>query len=603
MSEPDVGTRDLASGTGNGTSPPGSPFASTADSQSHMAQPAARVTGTGEVEAGTNHSGVSPEPPAPILGSTAVHAWGHVDHLLVWLGDRLNPILVKETRQALKSRQFIITFALVLAFAWIWSIFGVALIGPEIYYAARGLDMFLGYYVILAVPLLVIVPFGAFRSLASEREDGTYELLSITTLRPRQVVSGKLGSAVLQMLVYLSAISPCLAFTYMLRGIDAPTILYVICCFFFASLGASVVGLVVATLTHEKHWQIVLSVLFLFGLAMLLWMGLMMAFAGLVETSLPFQDREFWIVNAIMLTAFASYFALFFSAAAAQLTFASDNRSTTLRMVMIAQQALLIGWVGWYFLEEDAEPFVAVPYFIIAAIHWSAMGFFMNAESGALSLRVKRQLPQSFLGRAFLTWFNPGPATGYMFLVTNLVAALLVGGGLLVGNYVFTGATTVRPILASRSVMFAFGVLAFSYIVVYLGVGRLIIALLRRMTHVTLVLAVLLQVLFVMAGTGIPLSIHWMMPDFRGDYSLIEITNPFYSLGEVMRARDFTFEVVTLLTVVPLAAAVMFLVNVPGIVFAVRQVRIEKPKRVVEEDAELEALRAPPPGPTSPFDD
>ncbi|HQU42222.1 MAG: hypothetical protein B7Z73_19900 [Planctomycetia bacterium 21-64-5] len=230
--------------------------------------------------------------------------WQRLERALVWVGDRLNPILVKETRQALKSRQFVITFTLVLVLAWIWSILGVSLIGPSIFYAARGFDMFLGYYVILAVPMLVVVPFGAFRSLASEREDGTFEMLSITTLRPRQIVGGKLGSAVLQMLVYLSAVAPCLAFTYMLRGIDAPTIVYVICCFFLASLGASVIGLVVATLTQDKHWQIVLSVLYLFGLAFLLFNALTIAFALMMQSGTPaFQDREFWIVNAIMLTA------------------------------------------------------------------------------------------------------------------------------------------------------------------------------------------------------------------------------------------------------------------------------------------------------------
>lgn len=546
--------------------------------------------------------------PATVPASRSFSAgnlWVDLERALVWLGDRLNPILVKETRQALKSRQFVITFTLVLVLAWVWSIFGVALIGPDIYYAARGLDMFLGYYVILAVPLLVVVPFGAFRSLASEREDGTYELLSITTLRPRQVVSGKLGSAVLQMLVYLSAVSPCLAFTYMLRGIDAPTILYVICCFFLASLGASVVGLVVATLTHEKHWQIVLSVLFLFALAMLLWMGLMMGFAGLANMAPPFQSREFWIFNAVLLTAYASYFALFYFASAAQLTFASDNRSTTLRRVMVAQQALLIGWVGWYFLQEDAEyTQVGVFYFVLAAVHWSAMGLFMNAELGELSLRVKRQLPQSFLGRTFFTWFNPGPATGYMFTVTNLAAALLIGGGLLLGHSLaFPGSIATGRMGLSTAIIMAFGTLAFSYIIFYLGVARLVISLLRRVTHVTLVLAVLLQVLFILAGCGIPLSIHLMMPDLRNSYSLIEISNPIYSLSEMMHVRDFTADVVVLLIVVPLAAMAAFLMNVPGIVFAVRQVRIAKPKRVAEEDAEIAALHAPPPGPSSPFDE
>ncbi len=111
-----------------------------------------------------------------------------------------------------------------LTCAWGWSIVGIALQGPDVYFSFSGPDIFYIYYLILAFPLLVIVPYGAFRSLAGEREDRTYELLSITTLKPRQVISGKLGSAVLQMLVYFSAVSPCLAFTYMLRGIDVLTI-------------------------------------------------------------------------------------------------------------------------------------------------------------------------------------------------------------------------------------------------------------------------------------------------------------------------------------------------------------------------------------------
>ena len=81
----------------------------------------------------------------------------------------LNPILVKESRQALKSRQFSITFGLVLLFAWGWTFLGLARMGPSAAYAPAGPTLFAGYVVILAFALLVLVPFGAFRSLASEQ--------------------------------------------------------------------------------------------------------------------------------------------------------------------------------------------------------------------------------------------------------------------------------------------------------------------------------------------------------------------------------------------------------------------------------------------------
>ena len=164
---------------------------------------------------------IAVEPLAPAAARQRLHRfWPGVESRLERLGDRLNPILVKETRQALKSRQFLITFALLLFLGWGWSLLGIAMIGPAASVGTHGGDMFTGYFAILAFPLVIVVPFGAFRSLAAEQETRTFELLSITALGPRQIVAGKLGSAVVQMSVYLSAISPCLGFTYLLRGID-----------------------------------------------------------------------------------------------------------------------------------------------------------------------------------------------------------------------------------------------------------------------------------------------------------------------------------------------------------------------------------------------
>ena len=103
-----------------------------------------------------------------------------------WLeraGEYLNPILIKESRQALKSRQFTITFALVLGASWCWSFLGIALIGPQVYYGAHGPDLLLGYAVILLFAPVIVVPYIVFRSLAGELEDHSYELLSITSLK------------------------------------------------------------------------------------------------------------------------------------------------------------------------------------------------------------------------------------------------------------------------------------------------------------------------------------------------------------------------------------------------------------------------------------
>ncbi|HEV3023285.1 MAG TPA: hypothetical protein VGX76_12495, partial [Pirellulales bacterium] len=504
--------------------------------------------------------------------------------------------------QALKSRQFAVTFTLVLAFAWVWSMMGVGIIGPGIRYGAEGRQMFAGYYVILSFAVLVIVPFGAFRSLAGEREDGTYELLSVTTLRPRQVVSGKLGSATLQMVVYFSAVAPCLGFTYMLRGVDAPTIAYVMVVLFLTSLGLSIGGMLVATATHEKHWQIVLSVALIFGLGWIFFMGCLFVVEELMRNAIPFDDAQFWIANLALLTGYLGFFALFYFTTAAQLTFASDNRSTPLRIVMLIQQATFIGWMGWgFFREGDLEYVYAL--LIVGGIYWYAMGAFLSGESGDLSRRVKRQLPQSFLGRALFTWFNPGPATGFLFAVVNLLTIYgLALAALLVGELAFPNRTRWGFTGNYNQTLAIFGGLAASYVVVYLGLGRLLIALVRKFAPVSLPAGVLLQFLLVLAGTGVPLTIHLMTPGMRESYSPIETTNPFWTLREVSHAGAIDDDTIWALFVVPLSAVALLLANLPAVVAAVRHVRIAKPMRVAEEDALVELQRAPPPVPINPFE-
>ena len=191
------------------------------------------------------------------------------ESLLDRCSDWINPILVKESRQALKSRQFLFTFQLLLLASWVWSLLGIALRSPGIFYVPGGRFMLIGYFLILNLPLMIIIPFAAFRSLAAEREDGTYELLSISTLRPRQIIGGKLGSSLLQIIIYLSVLAPCMAFTYLLKGVDILLVLSVVFWTGLASWLLCTVGLLLATLTRERHWQIVLSVMFILFLGIL----------------------------------------------------------------------------------------------------------------------------------------------------------------------------------------------------------------------------------------------------------------------------------------------------------------------------------------------
>ncbi len=524
-----------------------------------------------------------------------------IDRALEWLGERLNPILVKEARQALKSRQFLLAFGLLLIAAWGWSLIGLVVMEVGDGYGQTGPGMFIGYYCILAAAIGVFVPFGAFRSLAGEQEDRTYELLAITNLTPRQIVSGKLGSAVVQLLIYLSAIAPCLAFTYLLRGISMPMIAFILIYSVLGSIGLSAIGLLAGTLTSAKHWQVLLSVVLIVALLLVTWFAIWISAELVDEGDRIFRDQDFWPVMAIFLTVFVTYFALAFYAAVAQITFVSDNRATRLRVIMLIQHACLVAWCGWAFLTQDDEVIFALVGF--GAFHWAIMGALMTGEWPELSLRVRRSLPQTFLGRTFYTWFNPGPGTGYVFASGGMIALMLTTWLVLLVGMNGGAAQNISDRVVTG--VMAFSTLATSYVIAYLGAGLLLVRFVRRFTRTTLFSALLIQIMLVTLGTAGPFVVASVV-DLQAidDYSLLQITNPFWSCVEIFDHRNLPPETPVLLVVVPLAALAVFVMNLPAILKEVRHVRIEKPTRVAEEDEQIEAALHPCQGPVpiSPWD-
>lgn len=517
---------------------------------------------------------------APPTGPWA-QRWARLESGLDRAGDRMNPILVKEARQAMKSRQFVVTFSLLLIFGWIYTLAFVAFSMPGLIYAPLGSAMLLGYYLILTIPLLIVIPYAAFRSLASEREDGTFELLSITALSARQIVTGKLGSAVLQMMVYYSALAPCIAFTYLLRGVDVVTIGLVLAYTFLASLALCVIGLMLATVTRSGHWLVVLSVVFVMALLAFAVIWDITMTALLIEGDpMPYDDPEFWIANLIVLSFYASFVLLFLMIAAAQLTFATENRSTKIRMVLLAQQTLIVGWwlFGWLQMRDRVGPVDGIMLSMGMAwlgAYWTVVGGFLSGETGELSQRAKRQLPQSLLGRMLLTWFNPGSGTGYTFALLNFGAATAL----------FVGCALIDVVAAAewRPVFWALAV--WGYVAAYLGVARLTVIWARRFTSIGMLPSFLWYICVVLLGAGIPFVLQGFVSwryETEFEYTLLQLPNWMWTLYEIGNNNwGMTGE---LSLVVFAVGMVVFLVNLVLAAREVEHVRTAVPKRVIEDE-------------------
>jgi ABC-type transport system involved in multi-copper enzyme maturation permease subunit len=540
----------------------------------------------------------STSPDADKPPAATVSLWQRVDRLLDRGSEWLNPILVKEARQALKSRQFLVTFSLLLACGWLWSVFGVVLQWPDIQISPSGRYMLVGYYIVLALPLLVVVPFSAFRSLSGEREDGTYELLSITALNARQIVTGKLGSATLQMIVYFSALSPCMAFTYLLRGVDVLTILLVLGHTFLISLMLSQIGLLLATFSREAHMQVLLSVLFVVALVLGAVLVVVTVSSFLVEVGqVPATEPHFWSAHLCYLSVYISYLLLFLWASAAQLSFASENRSTRLRYALLAQQALLLGWAIYYWVTSDAVEFL---YTLAAAmaVQWFLVGTLLTCEIAELSPRVRRRLPQTFLGRMFLTWFNPGSGTGYLFVVLSLLAlaVVLMEEVFLANANAFSG---VSPITGG---LVWFLLLAWAYVAAYLGVGRLVILALRRVTRVGLVGGTAVHLGLAAFGVAAPYCVHLLMlPRVSSQYSAMQLTNWLWTMNEALHNRIGNHPAVSISLMC--IAVLLVLANLLTSTHEIRQVRSTTPRRVTQDERAIHPPKpAPAPAPADPWE-
>ncbi len=185
-----------------------------------------------------------------------------------------------------------------------------------------------------------------------------------------------------------------------------------------------------------------------------------------------------------------------------------------------------------------------------------------------------------------------------MFAVANLTTIAVIGLATLFIS-AFFGSTTTRGVRVEQCAYFI--VIGWGYLVAYLGLGRLVVAMLRQFAVVTMMACALIHVLLVLAGSGIPTSIQWMSVSMQHrEYSFLQITNPFWSLYHVLNS-SLSGDSLVLVIVVPAAACCMLLLNMPSIVRELRQVRTLPPTRVLEDEAELHP--EPIAGPQNPWEE
>ena len=88
--------------------------------------------------------------------------------------------------------------------------------------------MFTAFMVILAGASIFFIPLYTGVRVAAERQENNPDLLYVTTLSPARIIFGKFLCSAYLVLLFFSACMPFMAFTNLLRGMDLPTVFYIL---------------------------------------------------------------------------------------------------------------------------------------------------------------------------------------------------------------------------------------------------------------------------------------------------------------------------------------------------------------------------------------
>lgn len=336
--------------------------------------------------------------------------------------DRINPIVIKELRQAVQSR-FVIATLLTLLSVQLAAI-GIYILasGPSLYGFDAGRQAFLMLFGILQVIGTIFVPLYTGARLASERSDVNVDLLFITTISPRSVIAGKMFAAMTMTALIYSACMPFMAFTYFLRGIDLPSIFISLGVGFAAVVACAQLAVFVACVSVNRAFKIILGLIALaiFGMV---YFGTM---AGVSEIAgRGVVGRDFWEVMTVMSAVICFLVGLFFVMSVALIMPAASNRAAPVRL-FITGAWLLAGLVAGLssMIEDYSWPmgFWLVAFEIVFALALFAAVSERDRPGG----RVLRSIPKSMLGRARAFFFYSGAANGVAWISMIIVLTLAI---------------------------------------------------------------------------------------------------------------------------------------------------------------------------------
>jgi hypothetical protein len=349
--------------------------------------------------------------------------------LLAWASsadDWLNPVAVREFRQAVQSRWVIAILVLFLLINL--SVVGCyVVLSPDADTSTTGgCTIFIGLLSVLAITCIGFVPLYSGIRLSLERSDANVDLLFISTLTPGQIVRGKYLAAMALTLLIFSACMPFLTITYLLRGIDLPTIFFILAYTFGLCAAANALGILAGACSGSWLLRGLVDVGVLFCLFYMTAGAI--AFANLITMGVASFGRNLDGYGIAFLLEIVGI-GLCYVFAVALLSPKPSNRMLVPRLYITGCWAILGGVLAfWSYAQSSFGPIIAWAF--VSGITFTILTVTSLGERDAWTIRVRRTIPRNRLLQAIAFLFYTGSAGGIiwatlMFALTMSVVSFI----------------------------------------------------------------------------------------------------------------------------------------------------------------------------------
>jgi len=349
---------------------------------------------------------------------------------------QMNPIVVKELRQSVRSR-FVAGVLLLFLAVELFGVGATLLSSGSNYNGINyfaGRDTFHFLYITLSTACLLFIPAYAAVRLAMERWDNNLDLMYITTIKPRAVIKGKLFAAMVIALLLFSAAAPFMSFSYLLRGIDLPSIFIAIVFVFIYVIAVTQVMIFLACLPTSRAFKVILGLVAIGGLIQSL---VVVNFAGwgIIRSGFgsKFNDPDFWVMaSAVTVSVFLGV-GMLQRMSVALISPPSANKALPVRryatIVWVVTGIGTLGIAGY-----NSEGGIMIAWLIPSVIALCMSLIWGLGERTQLSSRIRRTIPDNPVLRRLAFLFYNGPAGALCWISWLLLLTLI---------FSFIGATII----------------------------------------------------------------------------------------------------------------------------------------------------------------